>query len=1156
MTPPEKKVETPIVPTADTPKVDLPVVPSVDAKDVDGDDTTSADLEKIKVNVAYVKTEMATLKTDIAELDKTKSSLSAEVLAVKEKKIEDKETELETKKTETQALIDKMREEQIDANLEWLDATTKATIQKEWAANEVSLKAYETELAEVKVTDKSRLRKQRDGISSKEERKQHTWTNILRATVGLGAVYAWYRALKWIFGRWKKETTSTTATDAASAPTEWFRDHGVGRVLKYAGLWVAWFFGIKWLIKQFSKSDDDKNTGAWAGVTDLLKDTHDGVTSYEKIESAETKTALTNVGDGVNTLYKYVNDFDDTKEVKWAVDTEALWWGKDKYSWVIPHVLDNSFDTMGDLESEVGLFTVWAYGDVTQMEKAFAESLGKWVWAWAWLLINGVMWLFPTFKPVLPTDTKTVVAEKVKTFLTGDNNTDEIHSLFRKIFKTMAYLNYAENAYIWKTVEAWLKAGAILYKKSWDDWEAEEYDATDTEKLQKLIQKIISDPGEYKVGETTVASMRTAEFRGKKIRDVQAMGITEDILLAYNPIIKKNVDDVNVQRKEKIDLLATDQDAALDKMSANAESEMWNSIFRSIANTIPVLHLLEIFGVGTEEEVKKKVMQYGWYKDLLAEYKTEFTKMKTEKDTTKVKEKIDKYYAQLKEVSITAAGLYELQDKDGNRFLHIKTPIYNMLSWYGKMIVTWPVLLVSWAAELVGWVAGGDASQVRDWTKDLLKWAFYTGSGVWAFMLIFTKYKRLWLKLMFAPITYPLKRTGTAITPYVKSNVADMVPRLGKKIYTSVDKLKTGMTRGMSTETALKLYENIAWSNTTELNQNFIKDILKVGNSSTVESTENLAMLSDLIEKKQFGVIDSMIERSRKNIPVISKRIMDLRAGLKNLKPVYAILDKSDITVQKFWYKLLEKTDYTDRLKVQKLLSDPETIKEIQAIENIDDIPSIAAKLGKSVGKMKTMDASEILTCRNAIKNWALKASKSTAEGLTGERAEVQKLVEKDIESVELIKKWLKNKTWGWKILEPVYNARLKSMATFESNISELSAEQVSSFKSLNKLGFKTHHVVELFDIMEKEWTLSGLAENAKLTKILEKDAPTMTEIAEALKVQSEALKLEKTAARQISTELLATVEAVKAKQVLVWAEEIGVLLKTIMRGVAKILRI
>jgi hypothetical protein len=74
--------------------------------------------------------------------------------------------------------------------------------------------------------------------------------------------------------------------------------------------------------------------------------------------------------------------------------------------------------------------------------------------------------------------------------------------------------------------------------------------------------------------------MRKTEFRGKKISAVADDGITKDVLLQYNPDIKEDIDDINKERKEKIDLLATDQGKALDKMINNAESEMADSFFK------------------------------------------------------------------------------------------------------------------------------------------------------------------------------------------------------------------------------------------------------------------------------------------------------------------------------------------------------------------------------------------------------------------------------------------------------------------------------------------------------------------------------------------------------------------------------------------------
>jgi hypothetical protein len=69
--------------------------------------------------------------------------------------------------------------------------------------------------------DKSWLRKQRDGVTSKEERKTNTRSNVARIAWGIGIVALAYKWIKWLFGSKKdKEEKDDTKTDDTKDDTK------------------------------------------------------------------------------------------------------------------------------------------------------------------------------------------------------------------------------------------------------------------------------------------------------------------------------------------------------------------------------------------------------------------------------------------------------------------------------------------------------------------------------------------------------------------------------------------------------------------------------------------------------------------------------------------------------------------------------------------------------------------------------------------------------------------------------------------------------------------------------------------------------------------------------------------------------------------------
>jgi hypothetical protein len=88
---------------------------------------------------------------------------------------------------------------------------------------------------------------------------------------------------------------------------------------------------------------------------------------------------------------------------------------------------------------------------------------------------------------------------------------------------------------------------------------------------------------------------------------------------------------------------------------------------------------------------------------------------------------------------------------------------------------------------------------------------------------------RFGLKLAIAPIYLPTKYGIKLLGPIANTHMTNLLPSfLAARLYTTPESLVSAIGNGMSTKSALAIYANIKKTagNTTQLHQNFVKDIL------------------------------------------------------------------------------------------------------------------------------------------------------------------------------------------------------------------------------------------------------------------------------------------------------------------------------------------
>jgi|GEM_PF-1802772 len=96
-----------------------------------------------------------------------------------------------------------------------------------------------------------------------------------------------------------------------------------------------------------------------------------------------------------------------------------------------------------------------------------------------------------------------------------------------------------------------------------------------------------------------------------------------------------------------------------------------------------------------------------------------------------------------------------------------------------------------------------------------------------------------------------------------------------------------------------------------------------------------------------------------------------------------------------------------------------------------------------------------------------------------------------------------------------------------------MTAEEVSAFKSLNKLEFKTFHIIELLKLKKANATIAG---------VLDEATPNFDKIIKAL-------KQEKSAAG-ISDELIKSLEDIRMKPFMKSVESVAAFFKNILKFV------
>lgn len=223
------------------------------------------------------------------------------------------------------------------------------------------------------------FKKQIDGFSDTTE-ENHTWKNVGRVAMGVGAGVLIYKWIKWLFGGGKKKEKKESKDGDWEEKGFWQKPFG--KFLKRTGIGTWAYYLIHGV-----------TTGKW-GLKDFFDWDKRNETNPESINDRYEK----NVEAALKPKYeKFGNTVDDFR--KWIWNTDSLWiMQNEKHEdivmpkWAIPAMLDNSYDNVWTILSNDYITDKWkdTGGQLRDTVKSlWGKAVGylikPMVWAIKWL---------------------------------------------------------------------------------------------------------------------------------------------------------------------------------------------------------------------------------------------------------------------------------------------------------------------------------------------------------------------------------------------------------------------------------------------------------------------------------------------------------------------------------------------------------------------------------------------------------------------------------------------------------------------------------------------------------------------------------------------------------------------------------------------------
>lgn len=316
------------------------------------------------------------------------------------------ETNEAFKKTKAEAAADKVKnaKEEITKKLEALRGLTDANSQADIAKLEAMLKTLETsnsELESLKIAvvapisvtpleDKTTLpeddknkkeekpeekkgwfKRQRDGVTSKEEWKEHPLNNIGRIAMWVWAAALVYKWIKRLFGLGKNKETKWEKSDDKKEKTSRWK-----KALLWAGIWTWWILvwknrsTIKWWFNKLfggKETPNEEHSWTWEQSGDLITDNETTIENYLKNPH---KWEYDNIAETINQYNENISPSTDTNRKFGQGNIDK------GNPWVSIWAMDNSYEKVNNILSEDRVYQEEQINDNAKFSK-WLQSIWK-----------------------------------------------------------------------------------------------------------------------------------------------------------------------------------------------------------------------------------------------------------------------------------------------------------------------------------------------------------------------------------------------------------------------------------------------------------------------------------------------------------------------------------------------------------------------------------------------------------------------------------------------------------------------------------------------------------------------------------------------------------------------------------------------------------
>jgi len=306
------------------------------------------------------------------------------------------------------------------------------------------------------------------------ENDKPTWRERNKKTVLLWAwtLWVWLLIRRW----WKKRKERKEAEAWWSTNSEKKEKKPWYKRWRWVGLiWVAWFFGAKWLLDYFSNK------------VEKTDDAVDQVNNYEKL-SEEQKMKYEKFWLMTNSFYdeiwkKEVNRWYTDENYLWKISEDIKlkkWETPERLAWVVPFCIDKDSKNISKFlsESDINMYLFSKnYKELKNKVKALSkDKLELFLWPFATKLQSFEAFGFRPWKSLW---------ENIQDRLNDDEEErqKELNFFFRQYTKVLTYTNDRKNALEYKIAAESIKA-------RWYDWESR---PTDKEEQLDMIKTALSD---------------------------------------------------------------------------------------------------------------------------------------------------------------------------------------------------------------------------------------------------------------------------------------------------------------------------------------------------------------------------------------------------------------------------------------------------------------------------------------------------------------------------------------------------------------------------------------------------------------------------------------------------------------------------------------